>query len=96
MKFAIMSKLVVPSDITLMEEKFTTAKRRIRFFEKVGLMFVPPMWHIRYNKLDRKDMRAVLRRKYNPNDVSAENAICLARQESIRKRVLFFTKRFES
>lgn len=31
-------KLLVPSDVTLLEERYTIGKRRIRFFERLGLL----------------------------------------------------------
>jgi len=80
-------KLIVPTDITVMEESLTHGKRRIRPLERIGLMCVPPIWHVRYNKMDSKDLRAVLRRKYDPNNLTEENALVIARQESVRKRV---------
>jgi hypothetical protein len=33
----IMPFLIVPSDISLLEKKFTSSRRRLTFFEKTGL-----------------------------------------------------------
>ncbi|XP_026190740.1 uncharacterized protein LOC34621425 [Cyclospora cayetanensis] len=83
-----MGKLVVPSDITLLEAQQQTGPRRLRFLERCGLWSVPPMYHFAYTKLDRQGMRAVLTRAYDRECPDAATDICRRRQESIRKRVV--------
>merc|ERR1712097_236503 len=39
-------------------------------------------------KMDRGDMKAVLEKKYDPEDNSAAGDICKRRQESVRKQVV--------
>ena len=83
-----MTKVLVPSDITLVEEKHKMCKRRIRFSEKLGLMGMLPMYHWRYSELDKHDMRDILRRKFNPDSSDPAIQICLKRQEAVRKEVV--------
>lgn len=83
-----MAKVVVPSDITLLEAQQQTAPRRLRFLERCGLWGVPPTYHVNYTKLDKEGMRAVLSRAYDPVCPDAATDICRRRQESIRKRVV--------
>ena len=83
-----MPTVLVPSDITLLEEKNKMCKRRLRFFEKVGLKLSLPTYHYRYSKMDKNDKRAVLRKKYNPESSDPAVLLCLRRQEAVRKEVL--------
>ena len=39
-------------------------------------------------KVDRADMKAVLTKKYDPEDKSEATSVCRVRQESVRKSVL--------
>eukprot|EP00747_Dinoflagellata_sp_TGD_P161951 gnl/TRDRNA2_/TRDRNA2_179015_c0_seq1.p1 gnl/TRDRNA2_/TRDRNA2_179015_c0~~gnl/TRDRNA2_/TRDRNA2_179015_c0_seq1.p1 ORF type:complete len:164 (+),score=31.00 gnl/TRDRNA2_/TRDRNA2_179015_c0_seq1:57-548(+) len=80
--------LVVPSDITIAEEKYKVGRRSLGWIEWAGLMGIPPMLHLHYSKLDRADMRAVLTKRFDPEDKSPINDILMRRQESIRKRVV--------
>merc|ERR1711964_556982 len=80
--------LVVPSDISILENKMAVGKRRVRLLESTGLMLTFPMLHIHYSKLDRADMKAVLSKKYDPEDKSEAAAVCRKRQEAIRKSVV--------
>jgi len=80
--------LVVPSDITILENKMAVGRRRIRLFESTGLLLTFPMLHIHYSKLDRADMKAVLAKKYDPEDKSEAATVCKKRQEAIRKSVV--------
>merc|ERR1712003_553571 len=57
-------------------------------FERTGLLLTAPMIHIHYSKMDRGDMRAVLRKRYDPEDNSPVGGILRARQESVRKQVV--------
>eukprot|EP00929_Paragymnodinium_shiwhaense_P092683 TRINITY_DN5266_c0_g1_i2.p2 TRINITY_DN5266_c0_g1~~TRINITY_DN5266_c0_g1_i2.p2 ORF type:complete len:161 (+),score=41.79 TRINITY_DN5266_c0_g1_i2:87-569(+) len=82
------ANVVVPSDITILEEKLKVGRRRLGFFESLGLMYTPPMLHIHYSKMDRGDLRAVLEKKYDPEDNSPAADIVKRRQESVRKQVI--------
>lgn len=80
----------VPSDVTLLEAQQQTGQRRLRFLERLGLFFTPPVLHVNYSKLDKHAMRAILTRSYDRPDPTAATDICRRRQESVRKRVGFF------
>jgi len=83
-----MAKVVVPSDISICEEKYAVGKRRIRLFEYTGLLGIPPMIHFRYTKNNTTELKDVLSKRY-PKDSSEPIVILLKqRQESIRKQVL--------
>eukprot|EP00440_Ansanella_granifera_P038642 gb/GFBE01041928.1/.p1 GENE.gb/GFBE01041928.1/~~gb/GFBE01041928.1/.p1 ORF type:complete len:162 (+),score=49.68 gb/GFBE01041928.1/:1-486(+) len=82
------ANVVVPSDITLLEEKKCIGRRKLGLFEKLGLLGMAPMIHIHYSKIDKGDCRAVLSRKYDDDDNSEEAMIVKKRQESIRKQVV--------
>mmetsp|Transcript_82458 Transcript_82458/g.184113 ORF Transcript_82458/g.184113 Transcript_82458/m.184113 type:complete len:162 (-) Transcript_82458:245-730(-) len=82
------ANLVVPSDITILENKLSVGKRRLGMFEWTGLLLTAPMLHIHYSKMDKGDMRAVLTKKYDPEDNSAAAKIVKNRQESVHKFVL--------
>merc|ERR1712014_472373 len=82
------AKLVVPSDIAVCEQKCKIGERTLKLSEWTGLLGVPPMWHIRYSKLDRKDMRAILKNKFDPEDKRAAAEICMRRQDSVSKYVV--------
>eukprot|EP00397_Hematodinium_sp_SG-2012_P064891 GEMP01092801.1.p1 GENE.GEMP01092801.1~~GEMP01092801.1.p1 ORF type:complete len:164 (+),score=32.49 GEMP01092801.1:36-527(+) len=81
-------KLVVPSDITILEEKHAVGKRRLRLFERIGLLGVAPMWHIRYTKNNTAEMKAVLTKRYDKDSQEPLIFLLKARQESIRKQVI--------
>ena len=83
-----MTRVLVPSDITILEEKNKYAKRRLRLLERLGLMGMLPMLHLRYSKLDRNDKRDILRRKYDPMASSPVLTLLRMRQESVRKEVI--------
>ncbi|KAF4755034.1 hypothetical protein FOZ63_001207 [Perkinsus olseni] len=82
------SLLVVPSDITIIEEKNKIAKRRIRTLEKTGLALMFPIFHWRYSKLGKHDMYNILRRKFDPSASDPAIDVCRRRQESVRRRVI--------
>ncbi|KAF4674432.1 hypothetical protein FOL46_004994 [Perkinsus olseni] len=82
------SLLVVPSDITIIEEKNKIAKRRVRTLEKTGLALMFPIFHWRYSKLDKHDMYNILRRKFDPSASDPAIDVCRRRQESVRRRVI--------
>merc|ERR1712217_32581 len=44
--------------------------------------------HLHYSKVDKADMKAVLSRKYDPEDKSEAAVVCKKRQEAIRKSVV--------
>lgn len=81
-------KLVVPSDITLLEEKHAVGGRRLRLLERFGLWGMTPMWHIRYSKNNRSEMKSILTKRY-PGDSNDPVIMLLKdRQESVRKQVV--------
>eukprot|EP00448_Togula_jolla_P036568 CAMPEP_0170624854 /NCGR_PEP_ID=MMETSP0224-20130122/30452_1 /TAXON_ID=285029 /ORGANISM="Togula jolla, Strain CCCM 725" /LENGTH=162 /DNA_ID=CAMNT_0010951399 /DNA_START=71 /DNA_END=559 /DNA_ORIENTATION=+ len=82
------ANLVVPSDITILEAKNKVGKRRLRLLERTGLLFTAPMLHIHYSKMDRGDMRAVLTKRYDPEDTSELVDILKRRQASVSKQVV--------
>ncbi|CAE7377440.1 polr2a [Symbiodinium natans] len=86
--FAVVVREVVPSDITIVEEKKTIGKRKLMPWESTGLLGMAPMIHLHYSKLDKGDKRKILSRKFDPDDVSEANQICIRRQESVRKEVV--------
>eukprot|EP00746_Dinoflagellata_sp_MGD_P162465 gnl/MRDRNA2_/MRDRNA2_90041_c0_seq1.p1 gnl/MRDRNA2_/MRDRNA2_90041_c0~~gnl/MRDRNA2_/MRDRNA2_90041_c0_seq1.p1 ORF type:complete len:164 (+),score=35.95 gnl/MRDRNA2_/MRDRNA2_90041_c0_seq1:109-600(+) len=79
------ASIVVPSDITIAEEKYAIGKRNLRILERIGLLGMPPMLHIRYSKIDANDMKAVLTKKYDPDSSAPIVDVCRRRQEAIRK-----------
>eukprot|EP00928_Gymnodinium_smaydae_P047946 TRINITY_DN32011_c0_g1_i1.p1 TRINITY_DN32011_c0_g1~~TRINITY_DN32011_c0_g1_i1.p1 ORF type:complete len:180 (-),score=33.57 TRINITY_DN32011_c0_g1_i1:130-603(-) len=81
-------KTVVPSDITVLEEKTKIGARRLGLLEWTGLLFQPPMLHIYSRKMDRNDMRAVLQRRFDEDSSRPSVIICRKRQESVRKHVV--------
>lgn len=81
-------KLVVPSDVTLLEEKYATGVRRLGIFEKTGLLLTPPLWHIRYTKNNTSELRDVLKKKYSKDSTDPVVLLLKARQESVRKQVV--------
>eukprot|EP00448_Togula_jolla_P015775 CAMPEP_0170589110 /NCGR_PEP_ID=MMETSP0224-20130122/11182_1 /TAXON_ID=285029 /ORGANISM="Togula jolla, Strain CCCM 725" /LENGTH=162 /DNA_ID=CAMNT_0010912859 /DNA_START=67 /DNA_END=555 /DNA_ORIENTATION=+ len=82
------ANLVVPSDITILEAKTKVGKRRLRLLERTGLLCTAPMLHIHYSKMDRGDMRAVLTKRYDPEDTSELVDILKRRQASVSKQVV--------
>merc|ERR1712130_651759 len=48
--------VVVPSDITILEEKKKIGNRKVSFLENIGLLGMAPfMIHLHYSKLDKSD-----------------------------------------
>merc|ERR1712137_690233 len=80
--------IIVPSDITILEEKNKIGRRRLGILEQTGLLCTMPMIHIHYSKMDRGDKRAVLAKKYDPEDESPVVDILRRRQASLRKDVI--------
>jgi len=83
-----MPKLVVPSDITLLEEKYAVGRRRLRLLERFGLLGIPPMWHLRYTKNNTKELKSVLTKRYDKDSKEPIVMILKERQESVRKQVI--------
>jgi len=82
------ANIVVPSDITILEEKMSIGRRKLGILEQTGLLGIVPMLHLRYSKMDRNDMRSVLSKKYDADDKSEVVGILKKRQESVSKRVV--------
>jgi len=57
--------------------------------ENIGLLGMAPfMIHLHYSKLDKSDRRAVLSKKYDPDDKSEEGTIVRKRQAAISREVI--------
>mmetsp|Transcript_114357 Transcript_114357/g.243935 ORF Transcript_114357/g.243935 Transcript_114357/m.243935 type:complete len:163 (+) Transcript_114357:81-569(+) len=82
------ANLVVPSDITILEEKHKVGKRKLGWLEMTGLMGMAPMLHIHYSKMDPGDMRKILSKKFDPEDKSPVVDICKRRQAAVSKTVV--------
>eukprot|EP00933_Yihiella_yeosuensis_P077883 TRINITY_DN8883_c0_g1_i1.p1 TRINITY_DN8883_c0_g1~~TRINITY_DN8883_c0_g1_i1.p1 ORF type:complete len:185 (-),score=50.65 TRINITY_DN8883_c0_g1_i1:328-804(-) len=82
------ANLVVPSDITLLEEKKSIGVRKLSLLENLGLFGMSPTIHLHYSKLDCADRRAALSKKYDADDRSEAAQICIRRQEAISKEVV--------
>lgn len=82
------ANLVVPSDITILEDKHQIGRRKLRILEWTGLLGMAPMLHLHYSKMDTGDKRAVLSKKYDADDKSEIGMILKKRQESVRKEVV--------
>mmetsp|Transcript_90492 Transcript_90492/g.216030 ORF Transcript_90492/g.216030 Transcript_90492/m.216030 type:complete len:158 (-) Transcript_90492:74-547(-) len=82
------ASLVVPSDIAIVEQKKSIGTRKLKPWEITGLWGMAPMLHLHYSKLDRGDKRAILAKKYDPDDASEANKLCVRRQEAVRKEVV--------
>mmetsp|Transcript_66071 Transcript_66071/g.213679 ORF Transcript_66071/g.213679 Transcript_66071/m.213679 type:complete len:161 (+) Transcript_66071:79-561(+) len=80
--------IVVPSDMTIVEEKMSIGKRRLGLFESTGLLGMLPMLHIHYSKMDKGDMRSVLSKKYDPEDTRNATEICRRRQQAVSRSVV--------
>jgi hypothetical protein len=82
-----MAHLLVPSDITVLENKLRIKGRKVSMMEKIGLWSFFPMIHFSYSKMDSKDMYLVLRNKFDPNASDPAVKICIARQEAVSRKV---------
>merc|ERR1719237_1534562 len=82
------ANLVVPSDITILESKHSIGRRRLGLLEQLGLLGMAPMLHLHYSKMDRGDMRAVLSKRYDPDDSRPVVGILRTRQEAVRKQAV--------
>jgi len=81
-------KLVVPSDITILEEKYSVGPRRVRLMEHIGLLGIAPMWHLRYSKNNKTEMKAILSRRYPKGSNDPVVIMLKDRQESVRKQAI--------
>ncbi|BAM40425.1 conserved hypothetical protein [Theileria orientalis strain Shintoku] len=78
--------VVVPSDVTICENLYSTGPRELTFAEKFGLFLTPNPYRINYTKNDRYELESVLSKKYS-DDPDYITDILLARQRSISKLV---------
>eukprot|EP00922_Rhytidocystis_sp_ex-Travisia-forbesii_P025188 GHVS01036986.1.p1 GENE.GHVS01036986.1~~GHVS01036986.1.p1 ORF type:complete len:159 (+),score=8.92 GHVS01036986.1:102-578(+) len=78
--------LLVPSDIALLENRFSVGPRNLSLFERIGLMTMAPMYHFNYTKNDKDDIRAVLSKQYDNSSQSDVVEILRCRQESLSKK----------
>lgn len=94
-----MSYKIVPSKITLLEEKYSSGTRKLSIWEKTGLALSPPILRLNaYSKHSTTDLQNILERKYElenimkqaPNTKTALHIadILLNRQESVKSTVL--------
>jgi len=83
-----MPTLVVPSDVTILEDRYSIGQRRLTVMERLGLFLTPPMFHFRYTKNDHKDYRKVLSRQYPTNSKDPIVELLVKRQKSIHSRVV--------
>jgi len=82
------ASLVVPSDITVMENKFSVGTRKLSWLESFGLMGMSPMFHLHYSKMDPSDMRAVLSKAYDAGDVSPAVTLLRTRQDAVSRQAV--------
>eukprot|EP01070_Trichotokara_eunicae_P007042 Trichotokara_eunicae@DN5250_c0_g1_i3.p2 len=84
-------RLVVPSDVSIAERRLSNGTRKTTVTERIGLALFPPTFHWRFTKIDKGDMKDVLKRKYpqQPPNEHVEDALDVVkrRQESVSKRV---------
>jgi len=80
--------IVVPSDISILEAKNCIGVRSLSIVERMGLLGIAPMLHIRYSKMDRSDMKSVLTKQYDADSADKTVHLCRRRQESVRKYVV--------
>eukprot|EP00919_Chromeraceae_sp_WS-2016_P059643 GHVR01141709.1.p1 GENE.GHVR01141709.1~~GHVR01141709.1.p1 ORF type:complete len:160 (-),score=11.68 GHVR01141709.1:183-662(-) len=83
-----MSALVVPSDVTILENKHSIGVRNLSFLESIGLMCMPSIYHCRYSKIDKHDMRKVLQKQYPGRSDDPVVEILKTRQNSISKKAI--------
>jgi hypothetical protein len=84
-----MGEVLVPSDISLLEDKLMVKNRALTWIERISLMTMLPMWRIKHSKLDKHDLRKILSRDFGrleAGDYSGE--LVRERQESVRKQVV--------
>lgn len=82
-----MAHLLVPSDITVLENKLRIKGRKVTMMEKIGLWSFPPMIHFSYSKMDGRDMYHVLRNTFDPNASDPAVKLCIARQNAVSRKV---------
>jgi len=83
-----MPTLVVPSDVSILEDRYSSGVRRLTVMERLGLFLTPPMFHFRYTKNDRNDLRRILSRKFDPASNEPIVDILIKRQKSVRSKVI--------
>lgn len=81
------SYLIVPSDITLLEQKVAIGRKSLGFLEFLGLATTFPMYHNSYSKLDASEKRSVLTKDYDVDSRNPEVEVCRARQKSVSREV---------
>uniref|UniRef100_A0A3B0N8E3 Uncharacterized protein n=1 Tax=Theileria annulata TaxID=5874 RepID=A0A3B0N8E3_THEAN len=78
--------VVVPSDVTICENLYSTGTRELTLMEKLGLLLTPNPVRFNYTKNDRLELQSVLTKKYS-DDPDYITDILLKRQKSISKQV---------
>merc|ERR1712194_133295 len=79
--------LVVPSDITVLENKMKLGKRIPGTLEWLGCMLTPMCWHIRYSKMSGSEMLQALSKRYDGGS-TPESEICVARQKAVGRQAV--------
>merc|ERR1712194_407061 len=85
---AMAASLVVPSEITVLENKHSIGKRKLGFLETCGLLGMSSMFHLHCSKMDAGDMRAVLSKSYDGDDTSPVVNILKCRQSAVSKQAV--------
>merc|ERR1712194_970690 len=62
--------------------------QKLGYLETFGLLGMSPMFHLTYSKMDPADMRAVLAKKYDEEDMGPQANIVKTRQEAVRKQAV--------
>eukprot|EP00392_Amoebophrya_sp_AT5.2_P005084 g5093.t1 len=81
------SYLIVPSDVTLLENKCSIGRKSLGLLEFVGLATTFPMYHNSYSKLDAGEKKAVLTKDYDFQSANPEVEVCRARQLAVSREV---------
>lgn len=81
-----MAYVVVPSDVTVMENKYRVGRKALGWFERIGVYTMAPVYHNNYTKMSGDDMRAVLQRKFDKTSNTPEVELCIARQQAVSRQ----------
>lgn len=83
-----MPYLVVPSDITVLENKLASnSARALSWAEWAGLKFSLPLYHSSYTKMGPAEMKSVLTKTYIPGaNMTPGMEICIARQKAVSRQ----------
>ena len=88
-----MGRLVVPSDISLLENKYTLSRRELSLAERLSLLALPPVLKLGFNQHDKHSFKRILSRSYGIPEENGTDSdqlivdILERRQSSVRRRV---------